>query len=218
MNGRTLLYIPSDEIVDFVSRNPIDWDNQEYAKRGGIGDRAGVTPTPAVEEFISLLQLKTRLFTQEEYMKHCWEAWREWIFDKPKDQKYGIKAKLYRNFYPSMIDSLHVWAMLCESQMFDACVLSSAEDAIGKTDLIVRSKYLEYRIAIIGPNQKAMDDRQYKVKHRSGSDDKVCIELQMPINYAKSPGNKRWFRRSDVMSVLLNASPEIRVLGNARSN
>lgn len=208
MPGKTLLYIPSDEIVDFVSRNPIDWDVKEYARRGGSGDQAGMPPTPAVEEFLDLLLERCALFTQREYWVHCWHKWNIWIAGKPTEQQRGVKAKLYRNFYPSMIDSLHVWSMLCESGMFDTCVLNSLEDAIGKTDLMVRSKQRILRIAFLGPTDSAVSDRAYKMQHRNGGQDVHCVEIQMPKEYPRQPGNKRWFRRSDIMSAMLAADAD----------
>lgn len=214
---RALIYIPSSEIVDYITSNPIDWgDNTEVtlsdkrivnlgelAKRGGIGDTAGVTPTPAVEEFLNLLISKRGLFTQNEYMHHCVKAWNGWAESKTKDQKYGIKAKLYRNFYPSMIDSLHVWAMICESGMFEMCLLSATEDAIGKSDLILRSGNKELRIALLGPTPRASKDREFKIAHRGTGDDK-CIEIKLSLDSPKSPGNKRWFRKPDVMRSILS--------------
>lgn len=209
MPGKTLLYIPSDEIVNFVSRNPIDWDRLELARRGGVGDQAGMPPTPAVEEFLDLLIEGQKLFTQREYLCHCWNKWRDWVLSKTQSQKLGVKAKLYRNFYPAMIDSLHVWAMLCESGMFDTCVMNSVEDAIGKTDLLVRSKNRIYRIALLGPTSSAANDRQYKLTHRNGNGADVrCVEIQMPESYSKAIGNKRWFRRSDIMGALLAAEAD----------
>lgn len=204
----TLIYVPSDEIIRFVTANPIDWCDRDNAKRGGVGDKAGMTPTPAVEEFLNLLIARRGLFTQKEYMEWCWDKWREWILLKPYEQKVGIKAKLYRNFYPAMIDSIHVWAMLCESGMFDRCILNSAEDAIGKTDLIVFSRELEYRLALIGPTEYAKGDRQYKLQHRGNSDNRTCIEIVLPMTYPKTPGNKRWYNRGDVMQSILSVNRE----------
>jgi hypothetical protein len=134
---------------------------------------------------------------------YCVKAWNGWATSKTPDQKFGIKAKLYRNFYPSMIDSLHVWAMLCESGMFEMCFLSATEDAIGKSDLILRSGGRDFRLALLGPTSQASEDREYKINHR-GNGDAGCIEIRLPGAYPKSPGNKRWFRKSDVMKAILS--------------
>lgn len=217
MSERALLYIPSAEIVDYIAMNPIDWgdnttvalSNKQITKlgklagRGGIGDSAGVTPTPAVEEFLNLLVEKRGLFTQEEYMFYCVKKWNGWATAKTPDQKHGIKAKLYRNFYPSMIDSLHVWAMLCESSMFELCFMSATEDAIGKSDLILRSGSREIRLALIGPTGQASNDRQYKLEHRSNGEPE-CVQVKLNLSYPKSPGNKRWFKKSDIMQAIIN--------------
>lgn len=201
MSERALLYIPSAQIVGFVTRNPIDWSKREWSELHGPGDMAGKTPTPAVEEFLNLLIQKRGLFTQKEYMQHCWDAWDTWIRPKPSIQKYGVKAKLYRNFYPSMVDSIHVWAMLCETGMFDLCFMSATEDAIGKSDLILHSDGRELRLALLGPTDKALRDREYKIRHRDNGD-AGCIEIRLPIEYPRSPGNKRWFRKSDIMEAI----------------
>lgn len=210
MSGITLLYIPSDEIVRYVTAHPIDWHKPEMANRGGPGDKAGITPTPAVEEFLRLLMDRRALFTQSEYMHHCWVQWRSWIEPKPMDQKVGVKAKLYRNFYPAMIDSLHVWAMLVETGMFDTCVLNSAEDAISKTDLIVTSGPKAYRLALIGPTINAIQDRQYKLANRGNGED-TSIEIVLPSEYPRQPGNKRWYRKSDVMRAILGITETMAV-------
>lgn len=199
----TLLYIPSTEIMGFVSDNPIDWRNEHKltAKRGGYGDQAGPTPTPAVEEFLKMLQDRRALFTQQEYAVWCFRAWFDWIGPKHRLQKLGVHTKLYRNFYPSMIDSLHVWAMLVESGRFDACVLDSADDAIGKTDLTVTAGDATFRLALIGPTAQAATDRAYKIERRS-TDRSACIEIAMQIGAPKSPGNKRWHKAPDVLAAI----------------
>ncbi len=221
MSERALIYIPSTEIVDFVTKNPIDWGDDtevtlenkkkvklgDLAKRNGVGDTAGVTPTPAVEEFLNLLIEKRGLFTQDEYMRYCVKKWNGWATSKTPDQKFGIKAKLYRNFYPSMIDSLHVWSMFCESGMFEVCFMSATEDAIGKSDLILRSGSKELRIALVGPTGRASQDRAYKLEHRNNGE-AGCIEIKLPFDREKSPGNKRWFNRSDIMRAILSQGQE----------
>lgn len=207
MSERALLYIPSAEIVEYISAHPIDWadEHKDKAKRGGVGDL--LTPTPAVEEFLNLLIDQRGLFTQEEYMRYCVGKWSEWAQSKTVDQKWGIRTKLYRNFYPSMIDSLHVWAMLCESGMFEMCFLSATEDAIGKSDLVLRSGSKELRLALLGPTSQAGDDRKYKIGHRNNGE-AGCIEVQLSLNYPKNPGNKRWFKKSDVMKAIMTHGQE----------
>lgn len=198
----TLLYIPSDEIIRFVSDNPIDWSDPDLAKRKGPGDRAGATPTPAVEEFLNLLLIERQLFTQKRYADWCFGRWCDWLIEKQDEQVMGVKAKLYRNFYPSMIDSLHVWAMLVESGRFDSCALDSADDAIGKTDLTITSGDGVFRLALLGPTDNAMQDRQYKIKHRSAGET-ACIEIALPIAYPRKPGNKRWFKAPEVLNAIM---------------
>lgn len=206
MSERALIYIPSEEIVSFVTNHPIDWmDRQrDFAKRGGAGDSAGATPTPAIEEFLNLLIEKRSLFTQREYMHHCWYKWEAWIRGLSSDQKVGVKAKLYRNFYPSAVDSLHVWAMLAETGSFEMCLMSATEDAIGKSDLILRSGSREVRLALQVQTRQSQDDRAYKMQHR-GNDEAGCIEVWLDLKAPKFPGNKRWFKKTDVMSAIMSS-------------
>lgn len=203
MAGITLLYISSAEIVRFVTKNPINWLDRykEYAMRGGYGDQAGVTPTPAVEEFLRLLTERKRLFTQGEYVEWCRTVWGDWRSGLSTEQAYGVKAKLFRNFYPSMIDSLHVWSLLSESGEFDSCVLNSHEDAIGKTDLTVFRGNEVIRLALMAPGSKARADRNYKIAYRA-TDRDACIELPLDLDAPKSPGNKRWYTRTGIMDAI----------------
>lgn len=213
MSGITLIHIPSDTIVRYISQNPINWSSRELAKRGSYGDQAGITPTPAAEEFFRLLIEKRELFTQGDYMRHCWDRWDDWIRPKPDIQKQGIKAKLYRNFYPSMIDSLHVWAMLAEAKAFDSCVLNTTEDAVGKTDLILTSGNKEIRLAL--HCESATSDRQYKLQYRHTEvRDLSCINVILPKAYPRSPGNKQWYTLQLVMSAIIGNSikPSPRIL------
>ena len=202
MAERALIYIPSREIVNFITAHPINWlDNmKDLAKRGGVGDSAGVTPTPAIEEFLNLV-VSLRGLTQRQYMEHCWQAWESWIRRLRQEQKLGVKAKLYRNFYPSAIDSIHVWAMLCETGEFDMCLLSATEDAIGKSDLVLKRGDKELRIALQVGTKQAKDDRSYKKEHRR-NDEAGCKEVWLSLDAPKDPGNKRWFAKGDVMKAM----------------
>jgi len=200
MNSPALIYFPSQYIVDYITKNRIDWDQADLARRGGWGDRAGIPPTPAVAEFLSLLTQKGDMFTQKEYMEHCFSQWSGWLQERQQMHWRGLQAKLYRNFYPSMIDSLHVWAMLCETRRFDSCFLSSYEDAIGKTDLIVMNGDIQYRLALLFENAK--ENLDYKKTHRHRGDVSPCIEIVLPKIYPRNPGNKRWYKIQEVLKAI----------------
>lgn len=193
----TLLYIPARQIVGFVSLHPIDWANRELAARGGIGDQAGRTPTPAAAEFLQLLLVRRELFTQEQFWNYCYSQWGWWFRDLTLQQRDGVKAKMYRNIYPSMIDSLHAWSLLSETGRFDACILDSLDDAVGKSDLTLCWQGNRARIALIGPTQNCVQDREYKLTHRAGPSDLDTIVVKMPFERKKSPGNKRWYELED---------------------
>lgn len=202
--GVSLIYIPSSVIVEYVASNPINW-LEKYklmARRGGAGDTAGVTPTPAVYEFLALYHHQKGLFTQKEYAEWCFEQWRDWLGEKTEDQRRGVGTKLYRNFYPSMIDSLHVWSMMVESGGFHACILDSTQDAIGKTDITLVRNGVSHRVALLINTTNGIGDRRYKLAHRNTDNDLSCIEIRLPLSREKSPGNKRWYVQTDVLEAI----------------
>lgn len=198
MTDLALIYFHSAHIVDFVVSNPIDWSNPDLARRGGAGDQAGVPPTPSVQEFLRLLSIQQKLFTQAEYADFCDSQWKDWMATLSIKCRAGVRAKLYRNFYPSMIDSLHAWALLSESGNWDRCVLDSYADAVGKTDLTVWKNDRCCRIALIGPTRAAASDRRYKCEHRSNAND--CMVVQMKYDRPWI-GRKRWYESSDFSHV-----------------
>lgn len=202
----SLIYVPSWAIVEYVASNPVNWlDHMRHmAKRGGIGDTAGVTPTPAVYEFLSLYHHEKGLFTQRRYAEWCFAQWREWLGEKTDDQRRGVGVKLYRNFYPSMIDSLHVWAMMVEAGGFHTCILDSTQDAIGKTDLTLVQRGISYHVALLIDSANSVGDRRYKLGHRSGDAPADCIEIRLPLSREKTPGNKRWYSPADVIDAMGN--------------
>lgn len=202
--GVSLIYVPSGAIVEYIASNPINWlrKYRDMARRGGIGDSAGVTPSPAVYEFLSLYHHEKGLFTQRAYAEWCIEQWREWLTEKTDQQRFGVSVKLYRNFYPSMIDSLHVWAMMVETGGFHSCILDSTLDAIGKTDLTLVRYGVSYRVALLSGSANSVGDRRYKLSHRSGDNDPSCIEIRLPMSREQTPGNKRWYYPTDVIDAM----------------
>jgi len=209
-NRVTLIYLSSKLIENYIARHPVSWSDEKLAKRGGIGDQAGMPPTSSVGEFFSLVAQKQGLFTQAEYRDHCFDQWREcdptWSQKLTKEMKDGITAKLYRNFYPSMINTLHVWSLLVEAQWFDMCVIDTMTDALSKHDLILYRKHREVKetlpIALdlfIGSKQ-SIADRQYKLARRKSLREFVCESFEVPLSMdrpQKQPGNMRWYCLKD---------------------
>jgi hypothetical protein len=197
-NSVTLVYLSSDYIVDYITRNPIEWKNKEMARRGGVGDSAGRPPTLAVSEFLNLLGINKDLFTQKDFAEYCcYSAWADWFNGLNKMQQLGVEAKIYCNFYPSMIDSLHVWALLCETGYFKKCILDAYKDAAEKTDLTVSTDGAEYKIALYASTKQSLRDRNYKILYRGGAGQGVIYEVPLPMNRPKAPGNKRWYKIED---------------------
>jgi len=211
MGSIALQYMSSEAIVQYVAEHPIDWDDRDLAKRGGVGDTAGVPPTPSVEEFIKLFYTKRGLFTQEEYWEGCWNSWdvydAEWCVCLTEEQIRGLRAKAFRNFYPSMIDSLHSWSLLVESGKFDVCNMDSLQDAVGKTDLTIIDKMGRiHQVALVGPTPSAKDCAVYKHNNRNNGADLVGVHsVQLPYERPRSPGNKRWFQIDDFALLIQNA-------------
>lgn len=205
--GESLIYMSSRHIVEYIAQHPILWmdDKKEMATIGGAGDKAGLPPVPSVELWLQCLRGKERLFTQEEYAAQCFgdPRWAMWLRGKGQDQIDGLRIKLYRNFYPSMIDSLHVWALLAETGLFDSCIVESDKDAIAKIDLTVTVQDHRLPLAIRGPTEKAAQSRTYKRTMRGSGHEVQSIELALSIRKPRTPGNKRWFDAEEVVTAIL---------------
>lgn len=195
-----LIYVASGEIKEFCAANPVQWSTPDLYGLGGAGDRAGMPPVSSVEIFLDLLRTKCGLFSQAELWEASMEAWGEWFISLPDRRKNedrlqllrsGLRAKTYHNFYPSMIDSLHVWAMLVEVGGFDRCFLDSVEDHTGKTDITVHRKTDRWCIALQAQKKQVLRPRA-----RGVMPDDACL-VRLPMERAKIPGNKRWFEVGD---------------------
>lgn len=205
--GESLIYMSSQHIMDYVEQHPIMWmdDKKEMASLGGAGDKAGLPPVPSVELWIRCLRTKEQLFTQEEYAKFCFadDKWSAWLRGKHAEALEGLRIKLYRNFYPSMIDSLHVWALLAETGLFDSCIVETDRDAIAKVDMTVTTKGHRLALALRGPTPDATWAKQYKAQYRNNGQARDAIELALSIRKPRSPGNKRWFDAEEVVTAIL---------------
>lgn len=205
--GESLIYMSSRHIVDYLTRHPIMWldDKKWMAEIGGPGDKAGLPPIASVELWIECLRRKERLFSQEEYVEHYFGNAKiaAWLRGKPLEQVEGVRVKQYRNFYPSMIDSLHVWALLAETGLFDSCIVETDRDAISKVDMIVTTEGHRLSLAIRGPTEDATRAKNYKGKYRNTGDSRNAIELALSIRKPRSPGNKRWFDAEEVVTAIL---------------
>ena len=143
-----LQYFSSDYILNFFDKHPQKWCSRELADKGNV-----LTPTPAFSIFFELLREKEDLFTYEEYINSSFLKWQEFFTTLTEEVKNGLKCRLQRQFYPSAIDSLYIWALLVESNQFSICLLDTEKDVVSKTDLIVFSK----------------DGEKIRIAHRSNS-------------------------------------------------
>jgi len=191
-----LSYFSSDAIKEFCANNPIDWADREIANTFGNL----LTPTSAMAVFFDLLTQHGSLFTQSEYVQGAWATWDGWKSELEKDAIMGIEARLYRNFYPSAVDSLHVWALLVESGQFARCTLDTAQDAYSKTDLTVWTcEGDSVKIALSAGNKYSQKWARYKRRVRGGARGAISVLLSM--SRPKFPGNKRWYRLEDLIPV-----------------
>lgn len=203
--SETLLYIGSKAIEQYIASHPINWHDKSLACRNGLGDQAGMPPTPMVYEFLSLLKKRQALFTQSEYRDHCFQQWDDWPALQDTLYRKGVEAKLYRNVYPSMIDSLHVYSLLVEAKWFDKCVLDSTTDAVSKHDLLAfRGSLPPIALDLFAGSSSAISDRQYKKSHRQSLTGIICQTYEVPLSMARParrPGNKRWYCLKDFEQV-----------------
>lgn len=192
-----LIYLSSMAIKNYCAKHPIDWKTQEQAKSGDI-----LTPTPAMGVFFDLLTDKGGLFSQEDYVDYAFSlpSWSEWMYSLPAGKQAGIAARLYRNFYPSAIDSLHSWSLLVETGQFAACLLDTADDAVSKTDLTVWTiNGKSAKIALYVGTKEGMARTQYKRTHRGSVNGVIDVILSM--DRKPWPGRKRWYTIDDFAPV-----------------
>ena len=210
----TLIHFAPEWIVSYITQHPIQWHSAELADLHAIGDQAGRPPTPFSLAFFDLVLTKKALFTQEEHYEYCmfhWESERPgWYDSLGEDQKRGLRAKAYRNCYPSFVDQLHVWGMLAQANWFDRCTLDVFDDYVGKTDLTLWNGDEPTKLALQIGSERARKCRKHKDENRGGAIvPSVTIELSM--DRPKSPGNKRWYQLSDFASLTPSLSQPIPV-------
>jgi hypothetical protein len=194
-----LLYFASNAIKSYCSRNPVRWYDRELAN--GPGNK--LTPTPAIGVFFEKLTGEGRLFNQKEYIEYAWELpeWTEWKKELNSDVIAGVEARLCRNFYPSAIDSLHVWSMLVETGKFWYCCLDIIQDAVGKSDLsVITHDRKKFKIALaIGSDY---NNKWVKYKRAKRGQCAEAIDVVLDMSRKRSPGNKRWYEPEDLKPIL----------------
>lgn len=191
-----LIYISSRAILDFCAAHPIKWMTPGEAN----GPGNVLTPTPAIGLFYKYVAQTERMFTQEEYWNYANQEWGDWIDSLSQTVKDGLRARLYRNFYPSCVDTIYVWAMLAESGKFAYCVLDSIKDAVGKVDISVHAlNGQSVNIALYNDSKRALNWTVYKRTYRGEVKD--VIDVLLPMERAKGIGNKRWYEVSDFAHV-----------------
>lgn len=191
-----LIYLSSSAIKSFCTRHPIQWATREIAEQGDI-----LTPTPGMQVFFDMLLEGNKLFTQDQYYDRACVVWGDWLARLDDKTRWGIKARLYRNFYPSAIDSIHAWALLVETGLFDACYIDPLEDAKSKTDITVWTKdRRSISIALYWGGAYSRRRTEYKRLVRGGPVN--AVDVILPEDRPRAPGNKRWYETQDFAPVL----------------
>ncbi len=196
---RSLMFIPSRKIKEAMVLDPVDWKDMWMGLPNGPGNL--LTPTFAVVEFMKLLQQEGGLFNHRQYIDYCKNlpTWRDWWLGLRPDQQRGMEVRLWNNFFVSMIDNLHIWAMLSEQGVFKACYMDSEDDAVRHRDLTLRTKNDEMiYLALYGPKGKG--NFEYKIEHRGASrrDAYVVPMTTRP----RHEGNKMWYTLDDFAMIL----------------
>lgn len=193
MGNVRLIYFHSTIIKEYCTLHPIDWASQELAN--GPGNL--LTPTPAMEVFFRTLTDSRRLFDQAEFWGAAASEWADFLDGLNDEQRLGLKARIYRNFYPSAIDSLHAWSLLVESNQFAYCLLDTAQDAVSKRDITVCTKdRLSVGIALTVATKESRRWIQHKRQFR-GHASGVVVPIALTLDRPRKPGNKRWYNLDD---------------------
>jgi hypothetical protein len=202
-----LITVDPESVVAFCKAHPVDLkpDWRAATQRGGAGDV--MPPTPAADAFFTLyLEVNKghRLPTQQEYADYCCDVWSDWFTGYlTRFVQQCFVARLYRNFYPSFVDSVHVWALLGTRYavhghlVFDHCVLDTYEDVIQNSDLLVYRGEECLRIALRSQTRQAREDAWYKQTHRQPhrvEDGERLVHLSLPIDVRARVGGKCWFQ------------------------
>jgi hypothetical protein len=219
-NRLKLISISSDYILSFCAEHPIIWyplsnfgqDGSVYRRtrewqqtarrRGGVGDKK--TPTPAVGVFLDLLIKRDGvLFTQEQYAQYTKKIWNDWLEELTTDERLGIYVRLYAQFYPAMIDSLHVWSILSEERVADVCFLDSFNDVVAKTDLTLIKGEQSVKIALRSGGASGRRTAEYKIARRKGGcEPPDCFPVWLDMDERQGIGRKRWYKLSDFADVI----------------
>ena len=190
-----LQYYASRSIVEFYRRNPLPsdtWTDDETQRRARLNVR--IQP-PAMGVFFRLLTTNRGLFTFEEYSRFA-------VLERMRSSDGSTKtvmARLKRNFFPSAIDSLHVFAMLVETGEFEAAWLDVLEDVTGATDISVQkgdgsvvpiALSIKTRWSIECARKKARSS--CRASQRPGT-----VNVYLTLNRGRI-GNKRWYQAEDL--------------------
>lgn len=186
-----------ESYVHFCVEHPVDMCDglRGETNKGGAGDRR--PPTPVAEEFFSLLaQQRGALMTQAVFADHCERQWAEWFATLSVYEQRCFRARLYRNFYPSFIDQLHVWSLLGTryyangALVFDRCLIDTQHDVHLKTDLMVYRREECINIGLQVGTQAAWHAHHTPGKHATPTE---RVTILLPIHARAKIGGKRWY-------------------------
>lgn len=197
-----VIYHSSEYILDWFSdpNHHVSWCPHELVDMGNF-----LTPVPGMQVFFEYLGMRGGLFTQKEFSDYFWSLIPDFKDGLERIRLRGLGARIWHNFYPSAIDSLHVWALLVESGRFARCLINSTEDVVGKTDLIVYTKNgqrLDLALRVDSPRSNYWaGQKQVNVSGMRGVNEGT-IDLLLPYSgRERGVGNKRWYNYDDLKPV-----------------
>ena len=201
----SLIYISPRKIMRFLADNPVDWKYDDRDVADTLGNKKTITPGMAL--FFDLLQKRGELFTQREYVLFANHYWNEWLNGFSAEERRAILIRTGVNFYPSAIDSLHVWGLLVESGKFEMCLIDPLMDAVSKVDLTLypNNGLLPIKVALFAPTERSKKWRKQKAKFRGI--DSECVEIPLDMDSPKRPGNKRWYGIKDLKPIFDKLNP-----------
>lgn len=207
-----------DAYITFCQEHPIFMCKslRRETCNGGAGDIR--PPSPVADAFFRLLHLRGGgLPTQEEFWNYCasLKDWAPWLAQQTSYAQRCFRARLYRNFYPSFVDSLHVWSLLgtryCVDgrQVFDQCIIDTRQDVITKTDILVYRLPHIISIALRVESPAATRAALRYKPLRGGYEDTTKVVLTLPLTSRPLVGGKRWYHWPDDFQPLFHRAGEL---------
>ena len=193
-------------------KHPVDMKDA-FRKETGIGGAGNIRPpvSAALAFFQLFEEMGGDLMPQRDYVQYYLQQCRD-CPDSLEKRQYEVamrnpkvnqcfEARVYRNFYPSFVDQLHVWGMLAKTDdsdkklLFDRCIIDTERDVSGKTDLLLYRGTQCITVALRVGTNNARVAQDHKQQFRGGLSHET-LTIILPVDDTRKrelPGNKRWY-------------------------